>query len=171
MTTTSRRRFIKAGLIGTIALAASGGLYRAFKSPQHSQKFVLDGEAGVALNAIVGTMLKGAIEPTADAGRAAVLRVQGAIAGLPLSTQKEIQDLFGLLVLAPTRRFLVGIPDGWAQAKPDDVAAFLQSWRLHRVGMLQGAYHALHDLILGPWYADETAWALIGYPGPPKELS
>jgi hypothetical protein len=37
--------------------------------------------------------------------------------------------------------------------------------------MLQSAYHALHDLIFGGWYADSASWAAIGYPGPLKELS
>lgn len=171
MTTSSRRSFLKAGLIGAIALAAAGGLYRTFKTPSQPENFTLDGDAKVALSAIVGVMLKGAITPTPEARETAIVRVQGAIAGLPLATQKEIQDLFGLMVLGPTRRFLVGLPDSWPDAKPDDVAAFLQSWRTHRIGMLQGAYHALHDLILGPWYADESTWATIGYPGPIKELS
>jgi hypothetical protein len=143
-------------------------LYRAMRTPAAPEKFVLDGEAKSALEAIVGAMLKGAMQaPSTQLIRAEIARVQGAIAGLPLITQNEIQDLFGLLTLAPTRRFLAGIPDRWNDAKPEDVAAFLQSWRTHRIGMLQSAYHALHDLIIGPWYADEANWASIGYPGPP----
>jgi hypothetical protein len=51
------------------------------------------------------------------------------------------------------------------------VAEFLQGWRTHRFGMLRGAYAALHDLVLGAWYAQPDAWAAIGYPGPIKELS
>lgn len=170
MTTTSRRTFIKVGLIGAITLATAGGLYRSLRNPGQAPAFILDDEGRAALSAIAGAMLKGAIGTAPDAGAAAVLRVQKAIAGLPLATQKEIQDLFGLLVLSPTRRFLVGLSDDWSDAKPEDVAAFLQSWRQHRIGMLQSAYHALHDLILGPWYADESNWASIGYPGPIKIL-
>jgi hypothetical protein len=37
--------------------------------------------------------------------------------------------------------------------------------------MLQTAYHALHDLVLGAWYADPSSWTAVGYPGPLKELS
>jgi hypothetical protein len=79
--------------------------------------------------------------------------------------------LFGLLALAPARRFLAGVPVSWADASLEQVGAFLQSWRLHRLGMLQVAYHALHDLVLGAWYADPLAWPAIGYPGPLKEFS
>lgn len=166
----SRRSFIKAGLLGTLTLVAAGGLYRVFKSPEPLQAFALDGEGRIALGAICNAMLLGAIPPTQAGTDLAVRHVQEAIAGLPLATQKEIQDLFGLLTLGPTRRFLAGLPDDWNKAEPADVAAFLQSWRVHRFMMLQGAYHALHDLIIGGWYADESTWAGINYPGPRQDV-
>jgi hypothetical protein len=59
----------------------------------------------------------------------------------------------------------------WAQATADEVAAFLQDWRTHRLGLLRTAYGALHDLVLGSWYSDPANWAAIGYPGPIKELA
>lgn len=166
----SRRSFLRAGLIGTLSLAAAGGLYRATKHANAPGKFVLDDRAGAVLSAVVPVVLKDAIDSSSSAIEAAVARVQDAIAGLPLSTQREIQDLFGLLTLGPARRFLAGLPDDWPQAKQEDVAAFLNGWRLHRFAMLQSAYHALHDLITGSWYADESTWASIGYPGPIKAL-
>ena len=167
----SRRSFLKVGLFGAITLAAAGGLYRALKSPTPLNRFALDGEARLALTAIVGAMLHGAIPATSAATEQAIAHTLEGIAGLPLATQKEIQDLIGLLTLGPARRFLAGVPDDWAAAKREDVIAFLQSWRLHRFMMLQSAYHALHDLIIGGWYADESTWAAINYPGPIKELS
>ncbi len=171
----SRRGFLKAGIVGALALAAGGGIYRFARGPAAPGRFVMDGEARAAIDAIVPAMLAGALPADGAARRAAIERatagVQQAILGLPLATQKEIQDLFGLLALAPARRFLAGVPLSWAEASADQVAAFLQSWRLHRLGMLQVAYHALHDLVLGAWYADPSAWPAIGYPGPLKELS
>lgn len=167
----SRRKFLKIGFFGAVTLAAAGGLYRALKSPAPLNRFALDGEARVALAAIVGAMLQGTLPATPEATDKAIAHTLEAIAGLPLATQKEIQDLFGLLTLGPARRFLAGVPDDWANAKREDVTAFLQSWRVHRFMMLQSAYHALHDLIIGGWYVDESTWASIGYPGPIKELS
>jgi hypothetical protein len=167
----SRRSFLKVGLFGAITLAAVGGVYRALKSPTPPHRFTLDNDARVALRAIVGAMLQGTMPDTAEATERAVAHTLEGIAGLPLATQKEIQDLFALLMLGPTRRLLAGVPDDWANAKREDVTAFLQSWRVHRFMMLQSAYHALHDLIFGGWYADSAAWAAIGYPGPLKELS
>ncbi len=167
----SRRSFIKAGLLGTLTLVAAGGAYRIFKSPEPLTAFALDSEGRAALAAICSAMLGSAMPATPAATETAINQTLGAIAGLPLATQKEIQDLFGLLTLGATRRLLAGVPDAWSKAKREDVAAFLQSWRVHRLMMLQSAYHALHDLILGGWYADESTWAGIGYPGPNKELS
>jgi len=166
----SRRSFIKAGLLGTLTLVAAGGLYRTFKSPEPLQAFALDNESRAAMGAICNAMLQDAIPPTAAATDLAVRHVQDAIAGLPLATQKEIQDLFGLLTLGPTRRFLAGVPDDWSRARPEDVKAFLQNWRVHRLMMLQSAYHALHDLIFSGWYADESTWSSIGYPGPRQDV-
>jgi hypothetical protein len=169
----SRRRFLTVGVAAALALAAGGGVYRL--STKQSARFVLDGEARAAIDAIVPAMLAGALPP-GDAERRAAIplateRVHQAILGLPLTTQKEIQDLFALLALGPARRFLAGVPETWSDASAEQVGAFLQDWRQHRFATLQVAYHALHDLVLGAWYADSSTWAAIGYPGPIAELS
>jgi len=168
---TSRRSFLKIGLAGAVTLAAGGLLYRQFRAAP--QQFELDSSGRDMLAAVIPVML-GPVLP-AGPGRAAALSeaieaVRIAIIGLPLAVQKEVQDLFGLMALAPTRRLLAGIPP-WAEASPEQIAAFLQSWRGHRLALLQSAYHALHDLIIGSWYAQPAHWAAIGYPGPMKELA
>jgi hypothetical protein len=167
----SRRTFIKVGLFGALALAAAGGIYRVTRPSSPVSPYLLDDRAKSALRAIASALLQGSMPDTPQSVDVHLVRVQTAISGLPVHTQMEIEDLFGLLVLGPARRFLVGIPDDWERAKREDVVAFLQSWRMHRLGLLQSAYHALHDLVIGPWYADESNWAAIGYPGPIKELS
>jgi len=170
----NRRSFLKIGVVAALTLAAGGAIYRKLSPPPAPHPFALDGAAREVLNAILPVML-GPLLPVEAGARAQALagaleRTHGAILGLPLSTQKEVQDLFGLLALAPARRFLAGISNGWEQAAPAEVAAFLDSWRYHRMAMLQTAYLALHDLILGPWYAAPSSWSAIGYPGPRKEL-
>lgn len=170
----NRRSFLKTGVLGALVLAAGGGLYRAIHAPAR-HRFVLDGEARAALGAIVPAMLAGALPGNPGerehALAGAVEGVHAAVASLPLAAQKEVQDLFGLLALAPARRLLTGIPGGWAQATEAEVTAFLQDWRLHRLAVLRTAYGALHDLSLGAWYAQPASWMAIGYPGPLKELS
>jgi hypothetical protein len=171
---TSRRTFLKVGALAAVALAVGGGIYRATHPPLPG-RFVLDGPARAAIDAIVPAVLAGALPGSGPQRMAAIAattdRVHHAILGLPLAAQKEVQDLFGLLALGPARRWLAGVPAEWSQATPEQVSAFLQSWRMSRFGMLQSAYSALHDLVIGAWYADPSAWAAIGYPGPLKELS
>lgn len=167
----SRRRFIQAGLVGSIMLAGAGGAWRLLRPSDApaAAEFRLDAEARAALMAIVPVMIKGAVQ-VADIP-IAVDRVEHAVGTLTLATQKEVQDLFALLTLAPARRFLAGVSPDWPQASEEQIAAFLQGWRLSRFALLQSAYQALHDLITGAWYADESTWAAIGYPGPMPELS
>ena len=170
---TTRRTFLKAGLLSAALLAAGGGWYRVTHPPA-PRGFVLGGEARAALDAIVPALLDGALPEAPDERSRAIAvttaRVHQTILGLPLAAQQEVQDLFGLLALAPARRLLTGIPHGWAAANAADVAAFLQDWRLHRIALLRTAYAALHDLVLGGWYSDTAHWDAIGYPGPLQEL-
>ncbi|OWW18528.1 hypothetical protein [Noviherbaspirillum denitrificans] len=169
-THTSRRSFLKVGLAGILTLVAAGSLYRMTRKSDATAPFRMDDEARSVLAAVVPVMLKGAIAGSADID-AAILRIDDAIHGLPLTAQKEVQDLFALLALAPSRRLLAGVADDWRVAKAEDVNAFLQSWRYSPIALFQGAYLGLHDLITGSWYSHESTWAAIGYPGPIKELS
>ncbi len=170
---TSRRTFLKADGLAALALAAGGALYRAthIAAPH---RFALDGEARSALHAVIPAILAGVLPQDAQREAALATTIEGvhaAILGLPPATQNEVQDLFGLLALAPARRLLTGVSGGWEGARIEDVNAFLQDWRLHRFGLLRSAYHALHDLVLGAWYAQPSSWAATGYPGPMKELA
>ncbi|MES2150174.1 MAG: twin-arginine translocation signal domain-containing protein [Pseudomonadota bacterium] len=171
---TSRRSFLKFGTLGVLLLAAGGGAYRLLHGAP-AARFALDKGARAAIDAMVPALLAGALplEPAArQAAIGATTRgVHQAILGLPLGAQKELQDLFGMLALGPVRRLLGALPSDWPEASPEQVGAFLQGWRTHRIGMLRAAYQALHDLVIGAWYAEPTSWPAIGYPGPMKELS
>ena len=162
-----RRSFLKAGLLGGLALVAGGAVYRQLRPPV-SQRFALDAQGRTMLAALIPAIT--GLAPDAAALAAGIDRVGGAIGGLPLRVKMEISDLFGLLAMAPTRRLLAGVPP-WAEATPQQLADFLQGWRTHRTEMLQTAYHGLHDLVIGAWYAEPATWTGIGYPGPMKELS
>jgi hypothetical protein len=171
---THRRSFLKAGALAALMLAAGGGIYR-YSHPPAPKGFVLDGEARAALHAVVPAILAGVLptepEARARAVKSTTERVNQTILGLPLATQQEVQDLFGLLALGPARRLLTGIPHGWGEARDAEVGAWLQDWRTHRIALLRTAYQALHDLVLGSWYSDSANWAAIGYPGPLRELA
>lgn len=171
-----RRSFLKLGAVGALVLATGGLIYRqTHRAAGVEDRFLLQGEARTVLAAIVPALLGSALPLEAAARQAAIKtaldNTQQAISGLPFHAQKEIGDLFGLLALAPARRLLTGMSQDWAQAPQAEVARFLQEWRTHKTETLQTAYHALHDLVIGPWYGNSAVWASIGYPGPIKELS
>jgi hypothetical protein len=158
-----RRTLLKAGLAGGALLAAAGGVaIVAGRDARDDRKAVLA--------AVVPALLDGAL-PAAVAERDAAVRrcidgVVAAIAGLAPASQTELEQLFTLLATTPGRRLLAGVPHAWKDADVAMVGAFLQSWRRHRFALFRGAYAALHDLVIGTWYADDAAWPGIGYAGP-----
>jgi hypothetical protein len=159
-----RRTLLKAGVAGGALLAVGAACVLLGRDPAHDRATVL--------RAIAPVMLDGAL-PVGPAARAAALErslraVEAAIANLAPSAQAELGQLFALLASAPGRRVLAGVPEGWERADPVQVAAFLASWRSHRLTRFKTGYLALHDLVLGSWYADEANWADTGYSGPLK---
>lgn len=164
----SRRQFLQTGVAGGVLLAFSGWLNAA------GARRLSDAERDM-LAAVAGVLLAGALPQEGGARQQLIARtvdgIARAVSGLSLATQKEIGELFGLLVLAPTRLVIAGVGQPWPQASPAEVAGFLESWRTSRLALLQSAYAALHDLTFGAWYAQPDSWEAIGYPGPPEVLA
>ncbi|HNC52142.1 MAG TPA: twin-arginine translocation signal domain-containing protein [Accumulibacter sp.] len=161
----SRRQFLKTGLAGSVLLALSGWLNAA------GARSLSDGEREM-LAALANAILEGALPPEGERRhRLLALTVDGiasAVAGLSLAAQKEVGELFGLLVLAPGRLMLAGVGKPWREASVAEVSDFLQSWRSSRLSLLQTAYAALHDLTFAAWYGRSDTWDAIDYPGPPR---
>jgi hypothetical protein len=124
--------------------------------------------AEMVLRAVIPVLLAGAIPSDPDAGvRAqgqALERTLGAIAGLAPTARGELDQLFALLASRPGR-WLAQVD--WPEATTDQVARFLQRWRGSSIDLFVAGYQAMHDLVLGSWYADPSTWEPIGYPGPP----
>ena len=168
----NRRQFLKAGMAGGIVLAA-GGAWIAWRDMRDAD----DGEPArdriaLIVGALAPVILAGTL-PSDSAERSAgiarvVAGVKSVILEFPPAVQQEIADLFRSLDIRFARLLLTGIRPGWSQATPGEIAAFLERWRTSRIGLLQSGYFALHDLVLGAWYASPAAWAAIGYPGPPN---
>jgi hypothetical protein len=168
----TRRTLLKAGIAGGAALFLARWLYTQTSAPLPSDAryVVLDKRAQGTVFAIVPVLLAGALPvgPAADAARAEIVaNVDRAIAGLPLATRKQIEQLFALLAFAPSRCLVAGVWSPWPDASPDSIAAFLACWRDSRFALLRTAYGALHQLITAAWYGSPRAWPAIGYPGPP----
>ena len=168
----NRRGFLKLGLLGSTALAI-GGAWVVWRDLSDTR----DGgpardRTALVIGAIAPVMLAGALPADsalrADGVARVVKDVKAVIGVFPPDVQRELGDLFRLLDLGVARHLMTGVSSDWSRAKPDEIAAFLERWRTSRFGSLQAGYFALHDLILGAWYADQATWTAIGYPGPPN---
>lgn len=124
------------------------------------------------VGAIAPVLLAGALpQDSAQRGAAIVdvtLGVKTVIAAFPPAVRGEVNDLFRLLDIRIARRLLTGISSGWQNTDPAEIKSFLDRWRWSRIALLQSGYFALHDLVLGAFYANESAWAPLGYRGPPE---
>lgn len=173
----NRRQFIRAGVIGSAALAAGGG-WIAWRdrdgADARAARVALQVRIDRIGGAIAPVILAGTL-PADPAERAiAIKRVTTDVGHIVFSftppVQNEVRELFGLLDIGVARRLLTGLSDEWHEASANEIEAFLERWRHSRLAMLQSGYHALHDLIFGAWYARDSTWADIGYAGPPNIL-
>lgn len=168
----NRRRFLQAGLVGSVVLVTVGTwvVWRDVRdadagSPPHDR-------ISEILGAVAPVLLAGAL-PADPAQRGSALTdvtisVKAVVAAFPPAVANEVSGLFRLLDIRIARRLLTGVSTNWRDADPADVKAFLERWRWSRIALLQTGYFALHDLVLGAWYANEPAWAAMRYPGPPN---
>ena len=120
--------------------------------------------------AVARGVLDGSL-PQAEALRRAALtaqlqRLDETVSAFPRHMQSELSQLLGLLSTAPGRVGLAGLRTDWPDATPGEIQDALQSMRLSSLALRQQAYHALRDLTNAAYFADASAWADIGYPGP-----
>ncbi len=169
-----RRTFLRAGLGGGLLLSLSYLLHRPLDRAGKDALVAAHPRADALgeVVAAVAPVLLASTFPVESAAREQgqrdiVAAVATAVAGLSAASQREVDELFALLAFAPTRRLVAGVGMPWAEASAAEIGAFLERWRHSPVDLLKSGYFALHDLILGAWYAEPARWAAIGYPGPP----
>lgn len=171
----TRRTFIKTGIGGAALLALAAAFHRQLDRAGKQALVAgnpLDRSLPPVVRALAPVMLQG-VFPHAGPARAAALErivrdVAAAVAALGASAQQEVGELFALLAFPPTRIAVAGVASPWETAAGGEIEAFLCSWQHSRIDLLVTGYQALHDLVLGAWYADPQSWAAIGYPGPPS---
>ena len=164
----TRRQFLQVGLAGTAALVAVSALEQAFAAAART----LAGEDARIVRALAPVVLAGALPSRAPEREAAVQRVvdgfHRTFVALDADSREELSRLLGLLRFRPSRLVLTGLWRPLEEARPADIAAFLENWRASRFDLLRAAYGAITQLLQAAWYDDPTAWARIGYPGPPR---
>lgn len=163
-----RRQLLQLGVAGAAVLGV-GTLGVAWVEPglvkgrlTHAGHAVLAGICEAVLDGSLPT------EPSAhlDAVAAHLRRLDDTIAGLPSSTREELSQLMALLAHPLGRWAFAGLSKPWAQAGTADLQRALQTLRSSSLSVKQQAYHALRDLTNAAFYADESAWPLLAYPGP-----
>lgn len=167
----SRRKFIFVGVIGALAAGAAVVLPRIGKPGVAPKGGALVQTHVDMLRVVAVAVLGPALSVDVASRDAELLRVVTAagalIDNLPASTRIEIGDLFGLLALKPAR-MLLGFTGDWDVRNAPAVSQSLLALRDSSIGLKQQVYFALHDMVLGSFYAEPKSWLATGYPGPPK---
>lgn len=171
MPPTRRRTLLKLGAASAAVLAmAGGGLALVWQRGLDAQAGRLTPPGRAVFDALARAILDGALPRGEPARRAAIAahldRVDAAISAFPRAVRGELADLLGLLATAPGRVAFAGLRAEWSDASVGEVQAVLESWRLSSLALREQAYHALRELTNAAYFADGSAWAVLGYPGP-----
>lgn len=163
-----RRAWLKLGMASAAVLAVGGGALALIEPGLRKGRLSAPGRAVMA--AVARGFLDGSL-PTGGGELASAMdgqlaRVDALVGALPRHAQGELSQLLALLAGAPGRRSLAGLAPAWSEATVAELQAALQSMRLSRLSLRRQAYHALHDITLGAYFAAPSTWGLLGYPGP-----
>ena len=166
----TRRQFLKYGVAGALLLAATAAIrgQSTYRPASGAEPLAVLSERDREVLAAIAPAILAGTAAASQPVEAIVGSVDRAVAGLPPHLQAEVRQLLALLGSWPGRRWIAGVRSAWRDASPEEVAAFLESWRFSRWVLLQQGYHALHDLTLAAWYARPDSWPATGYPGPPE---
>jgi hypothetical protein len=164
---TSRRSFLKKGLIGGALLALGGGALAVYPSK----------EVGVA------TAPLEALEPRAfqvlvafasrvitASGSNPVTIAHGADHTLSYAlpeTQEAINKLLGLFENALPGLLFDGRLQPFTRLSAQAQDAVLESWRTSRIELRRTGYQALRKLVLAAYYMEESSWGPLAY-APPR---
>ncbi|MBX3632017.1 MAG: hypothetical protein KF695_03800 [Simplicispira sp.] len=163
-----RRTLLKLGLASGAVLALAGGAAVLLRPGLEQGRLA---PAARPLFASLGRAILQGTLPTEPGPQARALdglveRVDALAQNLPLPVQAELSELVGLLCTAPGRRLLAGLAPGWEEARPEEVRAALDGMRFSALALRQQAYQALHEIVGGAYFSEESTWKVLGYPGP-----
>ena len=165
--TMRRRSLIQVGLAGGVLLALAGTGLALVQPARREGRFTETGRT--LFTALAPAVLAGLLPAEAVARRQAieafVPRVEVAINGMPPAMQAEVDELLTIAGSSVGRVALVGLGSPWATASAEQIQSALRGMRDSSLALRQQAYHALRDLTNGGYFADESAWAVMGYAG------
>lgn len=163
---TSRRSFLRTGLLGG-ALLAFGGLGLSLYPSKEvgvatAPLLVLEPRAFQVLVAVASRIVtaKGA-EPVAIAHG-----VDRALSYALPETQEGLNKLLGLFENALPGLVLDGRVKPFTRLSPESQDAVLESWRTSRIALRRIGYQALRKLALAAYYMEESSWGPLAYQPP-----
>lgn len=163
-----RRSLLKLGVGAAAVLALAGGGVALFQPGLAAGRLTPAGR--MVFEAVSRAVLDGSLPVAAGERRAAIdaqlKRLDDVVQAFPAAVQSELSQLLAILATAPGRRLLAGLATDWPSASVAELQATFDDMRLSGIVARQQAYHALRDLTNAAFYADVSAWPLLGYPGP-----
>lgn len=163
-----RRSLLKLGVGAAALLALAGGGVALFQPGLAAGRLTDSGKRvfdAVARGVLDGSLPQGAAEKRA-ALDAQLKRLDDVLLAFPAAVQGELSQLIAILSTGAGRRMLAGLSADWPDASVAEIQAAFDDMRLSGLAARQQAYHALRDLTNAAFYADASAWRLMGYPGP-----
>lgn len=163
-----RRTLLKLGLVSGAVLALAGGAAVLLRPGLEQGRLTPPARALFASlgRAILQGTLPADPQARALAVQGMVERIDTLAQNLPSHVQAELSQLVGLLCTAPGRLGLAGLASDWKDATEAQVQAALDGMRYSSLAVRQQAYLALHEIVGGAYFSDESTWTGLGYPGP-----
>lgn len=172
--TTTRRGFMQLSATSAAVLAAGAtfaSLTGCSKAPAVSGYKVLREGDIEFIKALAPIMLAGSYPGTLgpENGSERLLKTFDNVVGtLQEYSQGQLLMLFDVMQSAPIR-LAMGAPwTTWSQAQPEDIEAFLQSWKTSMIPLKRMGYGSLIKLFSISWYSQPETFVTSGYPGMPK---
>ena len=174
----SRRDFMKLGVIGTLAVTGLGtaglggiaGPARADAIPGPGYRFFTPDDVAL-LKALVPAIMAGALPEEASARTAEIASLISdldvGLYNIGEANRNEVRKLFDLLTFTPTRILAAGLWSNWDKADTKRADHFLTGWRQSWISQFNNGYAALVKIVVLAEYGRPVNWARSGYAGPP----
>ena len=163
-----RRSLLKLGLWGGALLAAGGAGLHLFPSRvRYRPRRALEVFDAAEFN-VLGHVAACVVTAPACDPEEIVHSVDHALAMQAPEAASDFKKLLGLLESGLAGLILDARPRNFSRLDAAAQRAALHAFRDSRLVLRRSGYHALRKLCLASYYARESTWADVGYPGPPQ---
>jgi Gluconate 2-dehydrogenase subunit 3 len=166
----SRRRFLRAGLLGGVLLGSAAVVGRSLSGYHLDERVasrlrVLSPKEYLVLQAVARRVMApdGADAPSADDVEVG-LHVDGYLAKLPAPIVRDVRALLQLVEHGSSLFRLGGTR--FTRMSPAEQDATLEDWSRSSLTVRRRGFQALRTLAFLGYWRDDRTWPLLGYSGP-----